>query len=300
MKQIILLLSCLYLPTVVYAEEHLSTTPYLVMGLYYPSLSNISNKTDIQVSLNYWVDELTAHSEVKGVESVMFENIHSLKTAFENREVDLVVAPPLLLSMYFNKHLLREAFIAVQFDGNLDNDNLLIIARKDDDKKQTSFKGKRLLLPKSDLFAKYFIDAEVMARYHKSSRHVFSQIQESSKNQRIILALFFNKADIGVVYESALTIMTELNPQISNRISILKKFPIKSRNYSYFHRDYPYQKQLKARASEFSSRTRGMQILEVFQASKIVPSYVADLKPFEYFYNTYLELKKTYNNAGTE
>jgi len=292
---IILIVSWFLLSLSVGAEELISENSSLSMGFYYPSLSNISNKTDIQVSLNYWVAELTNKLGFKNVSSHIFDDTASLKSAFDTGKIDMVIAPPLLISMFFDKKLLYDGFVGVQVTHK--RDNLLIISRDDSDNKNAHFLKKRLLLPKNDLFAKYFIDAEVIKKHHKSSQQVFSQIKEMTKNQRIILALFFNKADVGVVYESALEIMTELNPQIATRVNVLKKFPIKSRNYAYFHRDFPYKEQLRARAHEFSSQTRGKQILEVFHATDIDNCYIADLQPFEDFYKNYQQLKKAQNDS---
>jgi len=289
------MVSWFFLSLSVCAEETISTDSRLSMGFYYPPLSNISNKTDIQVSLNYWVTELTSSSGLKNVSSHLFDDIVSLKSAFETGEIDMVIAPPLLLSIFFNKELLHEGFVGVQVSHKMDN--LLIISREGMKKNDTIYSGKRLLLPKNDLFAKYYLDADVISKHHKSSKLVFSQIKEMTKNQRIILALFFNKADVGVVYESALEIMIELNPQIASRINVLKRFPIKSRNYAYFHRDFPYKQQLRARAHEFSSQTRGKQILEVFHATEIDSCKVKDLQPFEDFYKNYQQLKKAQNDS---
>ncbi len=41
------------------AQQTEVVTPRLAMGFYYPSLSNISSRTDIELSLSYWVKELT-------------------------------------------------------------------------------------------------------------------------------------------------------------------------------------------------------------------------------------------------
>ncbi len=288
---------CLFLSlyiSLVQAEQPTSPQSRLAMGFYYPSLSNVSSQTDIEISLNYWMKELTDKIDIKNSYSVIYDDIISMKTAFHNGKLDMVVAPPLLLSIHFDRNLLSDGFVGVNEKNK--NDHLVIITNQKEKMAPTGFLGKRLLLPTNDLLAEVFMQTETIKQYHHSYQRVFRQISKVDTNQRIILDLFFDRADVAVVYQSALNLMAEMNPQISKEITILNSFAIKSRNHGYFHRDYQYQVQLKKVAHQFTSEIRGQQILEAFQSSDIDTSSVDDLARFDAFYKSYLNLKKALVN----
>ena len=272
------------------AEDSAPERNRLAMGFYYPALKNVANKMDIHTSLNFWVQEIALNGGLEESYSVLYDDIKEMNADFRERKIDMVVAPPLLLAIHFDRELLSDGFMGVQ---QLDKqDHILIIARQDMSSAKVNYLGKRLLLPENDLFAELFVDSEVIKQHHQPSERVFSEIHKVTKNQRIILDLFFDKADIAVVNESALDLMSEMNPQIKKKIYTIKVFPLLSRNYAYFHRDYAFQKKLKQEAYRFNAEPRGRQILEVFQMNAITDSLVDYLIQFDEFYQTYLKLNK--------
>jgi len=288
MKFISLIL-CFYI-TQGYAEPEKTSQSRLAMGFYYPSLRSTSRQTDIQVSLNYWVQELTSSLNPGSVNSLLYEDINKMSKAFSEGKLDLIVAPPLLLTIHFDRSLLSNGFIAVNERGK--TDQLIIIANQDPKQVFDGFNKKRLLLPQDNLLAEVFLDSEVIKRHQQPYQQVFSQITYGDKNQRMILDLFFDKADIAVVYQSALETMFEMNPQLTKKIKKISMFPIKSRDYSFFHKQYFYQQTLKDKTETFRASVRGKQILQVFHASDIDTCLVSDLDQFDDLYATYRQLKK--------
>lgn len=251
----------------------------LVMGFYYPSISNVSSQTDIEISLNYWVQELTAKLSFDDMHSVLYDDIKEMSQAFSNKELDMIIAPPVLLSLYFDRSIMADGFVGVQELGKIDH--VIIISSQNVNQPFTGYQGKHLILPKNDIFAEMFLNSEMAEQYKSPYQKVFSQISYSIKHKRMILDVFFGKVDIAVVYESMLNIMLEMNPQLMNKIKVISRFPIKSRNYSYFHKDYPYANTLKKGANSFASTIRGQQILEVFHTSNIDICAVNDLDQFD-------------------
>jgi len=258
----------------------------LAMGFYYPALSNVSNKTDIQISLNYWVKELTSTIGIDQVYSILYEDIHKMNTDFSRGELDMIIVPPILLSMYFDRTLLSDSFLGVYELGKIDH--LIIISNDQNDTNNLPiYQDKHIQLPKDDLLAEIFVSSEVIRLHKKGYKQTFSSISYKDKNQRMILGVFFGKVDMAVIYESALNVMIEMNPQLANTIKVIKKFPLKGRNYSYFHKNYIHQKSLRNEAQRFSSETRGKQILAVFHASDIETCRVSDLDQFDKLINVY-------------
>jgi len=278
----------------VQAEPYLPPGTRLAMGYYYPSLSIVSNKTDIQISLNYWIQELTKSVGMDNVYSVIYDDINKMNQDFENGILDLIIAPPLLIATVFDRELLIDGFIGVNSIDSIDN--LSIIARQETNTPFSGYKGKRLLLPNNDLLAKLFLETKVYEQYNLSLQHVFSQVNYSKKSQRMVLDLFFDKADIAIIYESSLEVILELNPQLEKKIKVLKKLPIKGRNFGYFHRNFNYQKKLHEGLKMFNEQPRGKQILQVFHTSNVVICKVSYLDPLDDLYNKYRMLKNKLKN----
>jgi len=278
----------------VQAEPYLPSGTRLAMGYYYPSLSIVSNKTDIQVSLNYWIQELTKSVGMDNTYSVLYDDINKMNQDFEKGILDLIIAPPLLIATVFNRELLIDGFIGVNSIDSIDN--LSIIARQGIDTPFSGYKGKRLLLPNNDLLAKLFLETEVFEQYNRPLQQVFSKINYSNKSQRMVLDLFFNKADIAIVYENSLNVILELNPQLEKKIKVLKNFPIKGRNFGYFHRKFIYQKKLHEGLQMFNDQPRGKQILQVFHTSNVVICKVSYLDQLDDLYNKHIILKNKLKN----
>jgi hypothetical protein len=272
------------------AEQFLPVGSRLAMGYYYPSLTIISNPTDIQVSLNFWIQELTSSYGLDHVYSVLYKDIDKMHQDFIDRKLDLIIAPPILIATKFDRKLLADGFLGVQSVDQLNN--LSIIVRHDSHSPFDGYLGKRLLLPNNDLLAKMFIETEIFKRYHRPIQKVFSQIKKSNKSQRMVLDIFFGKADVAVVYENALKVIFELNPQLSEKIKIIQRFPVKGRNFGFFHKDYPYNEKLRIKIPLFNKRPRAKLILQIFHTSIVEICYVRDLEPFDIFYNEYQALIK--------
>lgn len=260
----------------------------IILGFYYPSLSNLSTKTDIEVSLNFWIQEITSEIDIENVQSILYTDIHQMSEDFSDKKIDLIIAPPLLITLYFDHSILSKGFIGIKKQGK--TENLSIITNNSN--QMSDFSGKKLLLPENDLLAEMFLNSKVIKKHKQPFHQVFSKINYSNKNQRMVLDVFFGKADVAVIYHSALEVMIELNPQIEKKIKVLGQFPLMGRNYGYFHKDYNQQQALINKAEGFSSYPRGKQILQIFHSNNIAPCLVEYLEPFKRLNNSYLNLQK--------
>ncbi len=292
------LMSCLFISSAHTAEQvntNKSELPTrLALGFYYPSISSTSSQTDIRISLTYWLQELNSSTKLDKVYSVLYKDINKMSQDFSNKKLDMIIAPPLLLSLYFDRSIMSDGFIGIQEIGKIDH--LVIISNHPQNKPFPGYQGTRLVLPTHDALAKVFLNTEIIKHYNKPYQAIFSQISYANKYQRMILDVFFNKADIAVVYENMFNIMLEMNPQLSKRIKIISRFPVRSRNYSYFYKNYKYIQTLQERIIEASKGIRGQQILEVFHASQIDKCLVSDLDQFDRLIETNKNLNKSIGN----
>jgi phosphonate transport system substrate-binding protein len=290
------LTTCLLLCNSAYADEIQQKEARINMGFYLSSISEVANRSDIEISLNFWAKDLfeiearKQNFAISSSSAVLFDRIEDMKKEFELGKLDLIVAPPLLISRYFKREELSDGFVGM-LEGKKP-EGLLLIARTD--RNINSVKdlyNKRLLIIKNDELADIFIDTLVLKELHQSYKNIGLSIQRQQKSNRIVLDVFFNKADAGVIYSSSYDIMTELNPDIKNKTTILAEYPIKSKNFSYFRKDYPLIDQLTKAAMAFPDNPRARQILEVFKTPDIDYCKVEELDSFDKFYKSYLQLK---------
>ncbi len=280
-----------------FAEEAEKKYARLNAGYYFKSINQLANRTDIEISLNYWGKEIFDEESKKhnfGItssKSILFDSMEDMHKAFDQGELDMIVAPPFLITRYFKREELQDGFLGV-LEGHK-QETLMLIVRNDkniDDIKDLH--GKRLEMMESDEFAEMYLDTLTLKSLHKSYKNMGLSIQYNKKINLIILDIFFDKADAAMVYRSAFDIMAELNPAIRDKIKILKEYPLKGKNFSFFRRGYPLAEDFTNSMVEFPKNPRGKQILEVFHTVDIDHCSLNDLDSFEQFDKEYNQLKK--------
>lgn len=294
---LVLLTTCLSLINSVYANEILPKEVRLNMGFYLNSINERTNRSDIEVSLNFWAKDLfeveakKRNFAITSSRAILFERIEDMQKAFEQGELDMIIAPPLLISRYFKREDLGDGFV-----GTLEGkkpERLLLIARTDKNIDHIKdLRNKRLMMHANDELANIFLDRLVLKELKKSYKNINLSIQYQNKYNRIILDLFFDKADIGVIYNSSYEVMIELNPEIKNSIKILAEYPIKGKNFSYFHHDYPLIDALTKVAMDFNKSPRAQQILDVFKTPELDYCKVKELDTFDKLDKEFLQLQQ--------
>lgn len=261
----------------------------LNIGVYRPSLNNYVDLTDIEVSFNYWLKEVTRDLSLQSTETYFFDKYQDLSNAFSRGDIDLFIAPPLAIVMYFNKELIGEGFYSQGENG--EGDALLLLARSKVVDSLDQMAGKKLVLPANDKLAEFFMETIAFETTNKPYNKVFSRIETASKMNRIVLSLFFGHADVAIVYKSSYDVMVEMNSQIQSRIKILKSYPVLSKNMTFMRKNYPNRRWILAKIQDFADHPRGKQILNMFQCPSVRIATVEVLEPFELFYQNYLSLK---------
>lgn len=252
------------------------------MGIYYPSVKSLISRVDFEVALDVWLQELSRAAGLEPASAKLFDEIAIMSEATRRGELDFVLAPPLLLAKYFDRWQLAEGYTSTTLDGN--HYGMVLVARTDKHIRGfRDFAGKRLLLPDKDELAMLFLDTELAKAKMPSYPQVFSGIQHNEKYSGIVLGLFFDKADVGVVYQEIYQMMTELNPQIADVVKILATFPSKSPNYGFFNSAYPQP--LRERIAEsirlLHSNVRMQQILTDLRMANLVACPIDELAPFD-------------------
>ena len=269
----------------------------LNMGFYLRSITEVANRSDIEISLNYWANEVIVtegnkyNFHITSSKVMLFERIDEMRDAFERGEIDMLIAPPLLLAKHFKREDLGDGFIGL-LEGKKP-EGLLLISRIDKQiNRIQDLRNKRLMIIDEDDLAEVFLDTLVLTALQKNYNDIGLAIKRQKKSNSIVLDVFFDKTDTGVVYSSSYDIMAELNPDIKHKIKVLAEYPIKSKNFSYFRRDYPLIQQLTNLAMNFPGNGRARQMLEIFKTPEVDYCRVNELDSVDAYYKDYLKLKK--------
>lgn len=263
------------------------------MGFYAPSFSYI-DRTDMQVSLEFWAQEIAvAMHLVKAAPVRIFNDIKDMALAFNQDELDLIVAPPLEMAIYFKREKMSAGFVAVEQDKRANA--VLLLVRKDKHIQAASdLRNKRLLLVANNYLSEVVLDNYLLKNLQQNFSAVFSNVKRIEQQNLLVLDLFFDQADVAVVYESVYRKMVELNPQIADKLEILHSYPVAARNFSFFRRDYPYIEQMTNIAVNLRT-PRMQQILNVFQTESVHACTVDALAPYDSLYQEYQSLVKLAN-----
>jgi hypothetical protein len=290
---------CLVLmQNLVFADETYKNEGRFHLGFYGHSISEVASRSDIEVSMNFWTKDLLAEESRKininltEIKAILYDSMQEMREAMLRGELDMIVGPPLLISKYFKREELADGFTGM-LEGKRE-DNILLIARNTHNITDIKdLKGKRLLVLEDDEFSEIFIDTLFLKQFNTSYKKIASSVEQQIKASRVVLDIYFNKADAGVVYRNSYEVMIELNPDIANATKIIAEYPMKSKNFGYFVKGYPYAETMsKMAVNLFSKNSRSKQILEVFKTSELGYCSVQDLDNFDNYYNEYKKLKK--------
>lgn len=258
------------------------------MGFYAPSLSDI-NRTDMQISLEYWAQEIASKQKlVKSAPVTIFSDIELMAQAIEHGELDMIVAPPLEMAIFFKRETLDDGFMSIQ-NENHQNSIIILVKKSNKINSAKDLNKKRLLIDKNDILSKVVLDNFLLKNLKQTAKQVFSNVIKAENGNRMVLDLFFDKADVAVVYSNAFQTMTELNPQIGEQLMALYSYPIKSRNLSFFRKGYPYNAEMREIATNLKT-PRMQQIFEVFRTDFIEPCSVNELSSYDVLYREYKKL----------
>jgi hypothetical protein len=290
---------CLVLmQNLVFADEPYKNEGRFHLGFYGHSISEVASRSDIEISMNFWTKDLLAEESRKininltEIKAILYDSMQEMREAMLRGELDMIVGPPLLISKYFKREELADGFTGM-LEGKRE-DNILLIARNTHNISDIKdLKGKRLLVLEDDEFSEIFIDTLFLKQFNTSYKKIASSVEQQIKASRVVLDIYFNKADAGVVYRNSYEVMIELNPDIANATKIIAEYPMKSKNFGYFVKGYPYAETMsKMAVNLFSKNSRSKQILEVFKTSELGYCSVQDLDGFDNYYNEYKKLKK--------
>ena len=118
-----------------------------------------------------------------------------------------------------------------------------------------------------------------------------------AKPSRAILPVFFDQADACIVAESAYRVMTDLNPQIKQKISVLERSPgfVNLLICATKNLDPEDKKRVKEELSTLSEEREGQQALTIMQMNGVFPFKPEYIKATENLFHRHQRLMELQN-----
>jgi len=274
-----------------HAEEHVSPDPVMRLGIYYPPISDNVSRADVVVSFSLWVQEQAESVGVKAADVMLFDSIEEMSEAFDSGIINIISAPPLSIALHFSRENLADGFYGIRAPGKLNS--VLLLARTDKNINSIEdLRGKRLIIPEHHELAEMFLDTLILKTYHVPYKKLFSSIDLLKKDKRIVLDLFFDKADVALVNEGAFELMKELNPQLNEKIKIIASYPTKSKSYAYVNKNYPFRQKIIDNYLSMAMSVRGRQFLSLYQQDLLESCSVKELDAYDELAKEHQQLLK--------
>jgi ABC-type phosphate/phosphonate transport system substrate-binding protein len=284
-----LMISAMICSQTVNAKDHFHGLLFRV-GFYVQSFSDVS-RGDMEIAMKFWGEELGQQLDLT-TQVEMYDNIDNMAADFANGKINFIVGSPLSVIKHFKLDSLSDGFRAV--NDTRDFDSLVLVVRSDEGINSIKeAQGKRLVLLKGDELASVFIDNLTRKSSGSDYNRFFESIVWATNSHRMVLDLFFKKADIALVYLKAYRLACELNPQIERQTQIIGTFSSFPRSIGFFHKDVDssFRDYILTKALFIDQFPRGRQLLTLFNSEKLERSQVSDLNKVISLYDEFKQNK---------
>jgi ABC-type phosphate/phosphonate transport system substrate-binding protein len=272
--------------------EDLFAEQTLRIGFYERAYPDFSSE-DIKITVKVLGEALGTNAGIPTTITI-YDDIALMRNAFEQGEINFVLASTLNLANDFNSNLFTDGFRVIRLTEH--SDTIAVLTRKNQG--IDTFKalaGKRLTLVENSPIADLYIDFLALSTFNKKYKTSFKETQRERKAQRVILKLFFGQTDAICVYLDTYNVATELNPQLLSKIQVISQLDNIPQGAGLFHKnvDPTFRDRVIKEMLRMNENVRGQQLLQLFKADKTIRASIADLAGAKRLYADYQQLKKT-------
>jgi hypothetical protein len=240
--------------------------PAIKSGASVETLFN-STVTDAEILFKKILNELLA--EVNESFTVkIYQNSESMISDFKKGKLEVLVLDSLRF-LELEKLIHPDGRFIVQL-GPAMKQHYLILGRGSNNKHSLSeLRNSKLSIARGHLVAKRFLDVTLLQQGLPISDKFFSEIDMKKSNNSAIIDLYFGKADLVVVPKFGYELALELNPQISNKITVLAQSAPMVHEIVGARYDFPEERLDRIRPHLVKLPSRRIQLLfEAFHVTR--------------------------------
>ncbi|BCG65910.1 MAG: hypothetical protein methR_P3781 [Methyloprofundus sp.] len=277
-----------------HATDKIVPLPVFHAGFYINAFSDIAIE-DIEVALRFWTEKLADQANYPS-DTTVYESLDKMRTDFYQGKINFIVAPPLVFVNEFDLTQLTDGYKSLMHGTAFDT--LIAVTHNQSGIQDFSdVKNKQLLMLEHDELMHMYLDVLTLEHFGKQSKQVFAKIRRSAKSSKMIYKLFFKKTDVILVYLQDYRLATELNPQIKHQTHIIAELASIPRGLAFFHirTDSQLRQDAIEEAEKLHTYPKGQQLLNLFQADRMIRSSLSDLDTTRQLKQRYQQLLKQYS-----
>jgi len=254
----------------------------LRFGISAPSIAGI-NRTDATASLKVWIETIGREHQVPvDANPRIIDRLEDFAAALDRGEIDVLTA-----SAGEFLELERVAPLASLFSttaGGTATEEYVVLVRADSPHRDLAdLRGARLLklVHPSASLAPIWLEVELARANLPEPSGFFRDIVTEDKVNRVILPVFFGRADACLVTRRGFATVGELNPQVAKQLRVLASSPPLIPNITSHRRDIPetLAQAYRRAALSLADTPAGRQVLNLFQNDGFVEISEQDLAP---------------------
>ncbi|MBF0100803.1 MAG: PhnD/SsuA/transferrin family substrate-binding protein [Desulfobacterales bacterium] len=263
-----------------YAEETVSS-PFRIG--FSSSMFTDVNENDAKAATKIWAQMLIKEQNLPlDPDPLIFKDIDTMLLSMQSKQLACV---SILVTEYdrFRRTInFDDQFFVSYNSGSITEKYILIVHQNNSVKSLADLRGKTLNLQIHSrmCIAPLWLDILLIKQGYPDALHFAGKINRETKLSKVILPVFFRKADACLVTRKGFETMSELNPQMSKQLTVIAESPEIVPVIFAFRADYMpnYIEKIYLSLKTLQKTPAGQQVLTIFQADKLdlVPSSCID------------------------
>lgn len=288
MKILLILISLIFSINIFASENKVN------IGVLYHKI--FTTKKEAEIGSKIWLKYMEEKSYFKGVNIVFYEDEEKIVDDFVDNKISAMISN---LTLYFKNKKILDKSSKIKWIPSTTKDiyeQYYLIKNKESKITLDSLSNKDIYY-KNDI-GKVWIENFILEKYKKPLKNVLKEFKEIKKSQKLVFNVFFNKNKLSVINKKLYLSMLELNPQIKQKIQIIKKSkPIFFSAIGFTHKfmSNKYSKMLEKITDDLNSSENGIKLVSLIDLTRIFVVTNDDLEELEIFYKKYFKLKKQYD-----
>ena len=277
----------------IFSTSLLASEEKVDIGVLYQKI--FTTKKEAEIGSKIWLKYMEGKPYFEGINVIFYEDEKKIIEDYVNNKISGMISN---LTLYFNnkeildksskrkwipsttKEIYEQYYLIKNIDSTITLDNLY----------------KKNVFYKNDI-GKVWIERFILKEYKKPLVKVFKKFEEIKKPQQLVFNVFFNKDELSVINKRLYDSMLGLNPQIKQKIEIIKRSkPIFFSGIGFTHKlmNDKYSKMLQKMTEDINSSENGVELVSLIDLTRVLVVTNDDLQELESFYKEYFMLKKQY------
>lgn len=261
------------------------------VGYTTSSLPDVDIK-DATAALNIWIKEV-GDKEGFQTKSLLYENADALLGDFAAKKIDIAFLRTLEYLPAAKKIDSEIRQVSTKL-GKGTVKYLLLVPSGPKYTQVRDLKSARFAVLKNNDLGMMFLNTQLVKAKLPEAKGFFSEIQEKAKQSQVLLSVFFGQADACLVTDTSYKTMTELNPQIVQKIKIIAASTelLELVNFIQKSLDEATKEKIVRGAIRAKETERGRQMLMLFNSDGVEKASDEQLETAKQLVAEYESLKK--------